>query len=180
MNFGGIIMNPNKSNNDCNVKLDTPYPPVQAKNKCKEYAYAMLSNIGSSNSEMSAISLYFYNSVILDNEYADFAKCFHSISIVEMHHLDIFAKLAYQMGLDPRLWSLKNNKKFYWTPSYNCYPKEIRKVIENSINGEKDAIKKYTSQAKIIKDANIVENLERIIIDEKHHIEIFDTMLEKI
>ena len=71
----------------------------------RDSAYAMLSNVGSNNSEMTAVSLYFYNSVILNPVYADFAQCFHKISIVEMHHLHIFASLSFQMGLDPRLWS---------------------------------------------------------------------------
>ena len=173
-------MEPGYSNNDYNVSLDLPYPPVYAETKKHDYAYAMLSNIGSSNSEMSAVSLYFYNSVILKSEYAEFARCFRDISIVEMHHLDIFSTLSYQMGLDPRLWSMRNNCNHYWSPSYNNYPKKIHEVIENSIKGEEAAIRKYIAQSESICDANIVENLERIILDEEHHIEIFYNMLSQI
>lgn len=173
-------MDTEHSNNGCNVHLDFPYPTVRAETNRLDYAYAMLSNIGSANSEMSAVSLYFYNSVILNSEYAQFAKCFHDISIVEMHHLDIFATLSYQMGLDPRLWSLKNNCNCYWSPSYNNYPKKIREAIENSIKGEEAAIRKYIAQSESICDANIVENLERIILDEEHHIELFYNMLSQI
>ena len=95
---------------NCNVNLDLPYPPIKTDSRNLEDAYAMLSNVGSSNSEMCAVSLYFYNSVILKPEYADFAECFHKISIVEMHHLDIYSSLACQMGLDPRLWSVDDKK----------------------------------------------------------------------
>lgn len=173
-------MSSTQQNFNCNTKLDLPYPPVQVENGCKEYAYAMLSNIGSDNSEMSAISLYFYNSVILNPDYAEFAQCFHKVSIVEMHHLNIFATLAHQMGLDPRLWNVSNHHRRYWTPAYNRYPRQIQEVIENAIQGEMAAIQKYTRQAGMIKDANIVENLNRIILDERHHIEIFNAMLAKI
>ena len=83
-----------KYNLNCNVNLDLPYPPIKTDSRNLEDAYAMLSNVGSSNSEMCAVSLYFYNSVILKPEYADFAECFHKISIVEMHHLDIYSSLA--------------------------------------------------------------------------------------
>lgn len=93
-------------NGKFSVDLDLPYPPVQPETHRKEYAYAMLSNVGSDNSEMSAVSLYFYNSILLSPQHAAFARCFHQISIVEMHHLDIFASFAHQMGLDPRLQSL--------------------------------------------------------------------------
>lgn len=173
-------MKQNQKNDTCKATLDLPYPPVRAENCQQEYAYAMLSNIGSSNSEMSAVSLYFYNSVILQAEEADFARCFHEISIVEMHHLDIFSTLAFQMGMDPRLWGSENHRTCYWTPAYNRYPRNIREVLENAIQGEEAAIQKYIRQSQTICDANIVENLERILLDEKHHVELFHAMLARL
>ena len=168
------------NNKEYKATLTIPYPPVCAESCCKDYAWAMLSNIGSDNSEMSAVSMYFYNSVILKPDYADFAACFHSISIVEMHHLDIFATLACQMGLDPRLWSMENHDLCYWTPSYNHYPQMLCELLENSIQGELAAIQKYTRQAETIRDTNIKDNLNRIILDEQHHIELFQSMLREI
>lgn len=178
--FGkGISMNPT-NNNRYQVNLNLPYPALQPQKRCPEYASAMLSNIGSSNSEMSAVSLYFYNSVILQPEYSSFARCFHDISIVEMHHLDVFASLALQLGADPRLWSMRNRGTYYWTPAYNQYPRELQEMLENSIKGEMAAIQKYTKQAETIHDNNIVEILRRIILDEQHHIKIFNDMLSQI
>ena len=52
-------------NGKFSVDLDLPYPPVQPETHRKEYAYAMLSNVGSDNSEMSAVTLYFSNSILL-------------------------------------------------------------------------------------------------------------------
>lgn len=168
------------STEECPVTLSLPYPPIQPESCSREYAHAMLSNVGSDNSEMSAVSLYFYNSVLLTKEFPNFSGLFHQISIVEMHHLDIFASFACQMGLDPRLWSGNGRNMRYWTPAYNRYPRVIRSVIENSIKGELAAIDKYSRQAKWIRDANIVENLNRIILDEQHHIKLFHMMLEQI
>lgn len=166
-------------NNECSVTIDLPYPPVQTDSRSSDYAYAMLSNIGSDNSEMSAVCLYFYNSVILEPGYAEFAECFHKISVVEMQHLHIFASLASQMGLDPRLWCMQNRRRSYWSPAYNSYPRQIHEVIENSIKGELAAIQKYTRQSEIIRDENIVDILDRIILDEQHHVELFHNMLDK-
>ncbi len=162
----------------CNPTVNLPYPAIQPESRNCEYAREMLSNVGGSNSEMTAVSLYFYNSVILDPCYSSFAKCFHDISIVEMHHMDMFADLAYNMGEDPRLWSRRNHKMTYWTPAYNKYPREICDVIMNSIDGERAAIKKYRGQADFIKDANIVSILNRIILDEERHIKVFENMLD--
>ena len=119
-------------NNECSVTIDLPYPPIQTECRCSDYAYAMLSNIGSDNSEMSAVCLYFYNSVILNPDYEELAECFHKISVVEMHHLHIFASLASQMGLDPRLWSMQNRRRSYWSPAYNSYP---RKFNQRGVGG---------------------------------------------
>ncbi len=162
---------------DCNATVNLPYPDINPESQNCEYAYEILSNVGGSNSEMTAVSLYFYNSVILDPTYAHFAKCFHNISIVEMHHMDMFADMAFKLGADPRLWSRCNRRMVYWTPQYNQYPREIRTLIINSINGEEAAIQKYKKQAEYIRDPNIVGLLNRIILDEKRHVEIFCNML---
>lgn len=163
----------------CKAAADLPYPPIQPESRNCKYAQEMLSNVGGSNSEMTAVSLYFYNAVILDPDYAAFAKCFHDISIVEMHHMDMFADLAFKMGEDPRLWSKCNCQNVYWTPAYNQYPRRICDVILNSIKGEEAAIQKYKRQSEMICDANIVCILKRIIIDEELHIEIFRNMMAR-
>lgn len=163
------------------ILVDQPYPPVQANTRRKDYARAMLSNVGSGNSEMSAVSLYFYNSVILTPEQEQIARCFHQIGVVEMHHLKIFATLAFQMGEDPRLWSFQNRSRpTYWSPACNRYPRCVRQVIENAIRGEEAAIQKYTYQLETIRDTNLVDNLTRIILDEKRHIEVFQSMLSSL
>ena len=173
-------MNPNHSDKGCKATIDLPYPPIQTDCRRKDYAYEMLSNVGAGNSEMSAVSLYFYNSLVLDPEYGEFAQCFHNISIAEMHHLHIYASLASQMGLDPRLWCMQAQGPRYWTPAYNQYPRRVRELIEYSIRGEEDAIQKYTKQSQTICDENIVAILKRIILDEQHHLQLFHEMLAKV
>ena len=42
----------------------SPYPCIQVECENPRYAAAMLSNLGSCCSEMSAVSLYFYNSLL--------------------------------------------------------------------------------------------------------------------
>lgn len=155
-----------------------PYPPVCAEQPNPFYARAMLDNIGGSNSEISAVSLYFYNNLITKDT-DNLAHIFHKVSIVEMHHLEIFGELAMQLGANPRLWTHKGRQMRYWTPGYNKYPMKLPELLINSINSEKAAIQKYQSQLKQITDKAIVENLERIILDEQLHVEIFSGLYEK-
>ena len=154
---------------------DLPYPPVAVDGKNPAYAKAMLDNVGGANSEMSAISLYVYNN-LRSGHTPDIAQTFHKVSIVEMHHLEIFGKLAYMLGEDPRMWTQHGCKKAYWTPGYNQYPVHFPEMMRNVIAGENAAIKKYQYQASYIKDPNITALLERIILDEQLHVQIFEKM----
>lgn len=164
----------------CSAQEDLPYPPVEPRCPNCTYANEILSNVGGQNSEMTAVSLYFYNHVILEPRYSSFAECFFDISVVEMNHLEIFAELALKLGADPRLWSTCNCRKVYWSPEYNDYPMEIHDLIINSIKGEEEAIKKYQRQIRMIDDPNIVAILKRIIMDEECHIQIFKKMLASV
>lgn len=171
---------PQNQNNERAANASIPYPPIEAETKNSDYAYAMLSNLADQNSEMTAVSLYFYNSTILASEHPSFSRTFHEISIEEMHHLHIFASLAHQMGLDPRLWCMRRQGRSYWTPAYNTYPREPRRMLEYAIKGEQDTVAKYTRQAATIQDSKIVVILKRIIADEQRHIESLKAMLPHV
>ena len=152
-------------------------PSLKVERPNPQYAAEMLSNIGSCRSEMSTISLYLYNNIILTDTNLEIAKIFHSISVVEMHHWQIFAQLARMLGADPRLWSFEKNKLVYWSPGCNQYPRELKSILENSLQGELAAISHYSQQAERIGDCYVTDMINRIILDEKVHAEIFREML---
>lgn len=154
-------------------EVQEPYPEIRAEQRNPMYARAMLDNMGGSDSEMSTVSLYFYNHLITHDR-EEIALAFHKISIVEMHHLEIFGALALQLGADPRLWTDQGRRKSYWTPGYNRYPRCLKCLLNNAIEGEKRAIAKYRRQCGWIRDTNIVANLERILLDEEAHVRILE------
>lgn len=163
---------------------NSPYPAVQVEAKNGRYAHAMLNNIGSRHSEISTIALYVYNSTITREAAEEISFCFHKISVVEMHHLSIFAQLALLLGADPRLWSMErkqggmnlwNSNRYgmkYWNAGYNSYTAQLPQMLKNAIAGERKAIEIYQKQCEWIKDENIRSNLERIILDEELHVKI--------
>lgn len=158
----------------------SPYPCIQVEAENPRYAAAMLSNMGACCSEMSAVSLYFYNSLLTRECFEDYSHCFKKISMVEMHHLDIFGQLALLLGTDPRLWEMKGDSMAYWTPACNNYPEKIIALVKNSLAGEKETIKKYREQCRWIQDRCIQAILQRIIKDEELHVRIFEEMLEEL
>lgn len=155
-----------------------PYPLVRITRKNSTYGRMMLDNMGGFNSEMSAVSLYLYNNLLLDaDKYLSYV--FHKISIVEMHHLEIFGQLARLNGENPRLWTHRGGRMQYWTPGYNNYPCKLKPLLVNALNGERKAVQKYTMQCGQIEDIHIVKCLKRIIMDEEIHIEIFESLCKK-
>lgn len=169
----------NSKNQKASYSASLPYPTVAAEGPNAQYAKAMLDNIGGQNSEISAISLYFYDHLATLNEYHQIAAAFHNISIVEMHHLEIFGLLATQLGEDPRLWSYRGRRRTYWTPAYNRYNSDFRGLMQNAVDSEAAAIEKYEIQINQIGDSNIVENLQRIILDEQTHLEILKQLYQQ-
>lgn len=156
-----------------------PYPPVRVERLNLRYARAMLDNLGGNLSEMSAVSRYFYDH-LATLRYEQIADAFHRISIVEMHHLEIFGKLAMQLGEDPRLWAQCGNQKTYWSPAYNTYSGRLPELLNESIQKERGTIEKYLKQMEWIADPNIQENLMRIIEDERIHVEVLSHLCDTV
>lgn len=164
----------------------TPYPPIHVSKCNPQYAAAMLDNMAGQISEMSAVGLYFYD-CLLTTGLKEPADAFHHISIVEMHHMDIFARLAMQLGENPRLWAHMGNsgRYVYWNPANLKYPpihppeadctispSSLRLILSQAIEEEQRALDKYMKQTSWILDRNICDNLIRIAADEQMHIEI--------
>lgn len=157
--------------------LDIPYPPVDNLDINIEYGHIILPNLGGLISEMNTVSLYSYNCIILEQKWPELSLAMHEISLVEMKHLNIFSKMCYRLGVDPRWWDCQDDFLEYWSPGYNVYPRQIKALLENAISQEKQTIIMYEQQ--IIKiDEPIIQNiLKRIILDEQLHIQIFEYFL---
>lgn len=158
----------------------SPYPPLCVERANPVYASEMLTNIGACSSEMSTISLYIYNSTVLSDRNEEFSQIFHKLSMVEMHHLNTFCRLAHMLGADPRLWTCSGKRPCYWSPACNRYPLQMDALLKNAIQTEQDTIIKYRCQAEKIRDAYVVDILRRIILDEQLHVRIFQEMLREV
>lgn len=154
-----------------------PYPPVQAEGRNWRLAAAMLDNAGGRNSEMSAVAMYLYDGLVTA-EMEEVAESFRRISVVEMHHLEIFGTLAHQLGEDPRMWGVNQGRKSWWTPGYLQYPRRLDQILRAAIREEKGAIRKYRAQARWAPDRNVGENLRRIVEDEEQHLLVLELLYQ--
>lgn len=161
-------------------KVNKPYPKIEIEAPNETYGLMILDNVGGMNSETSAISQYIYNHAIAGQEFLELKQTFLDISMVEMHHLDIFMELALKLGADPRWWTCLNDQCCYWSPSYLNYPRQVNEVLQTAIDNECQAIDKYMYQTKVIKDSHIIAILKRIIEDEELHIKILKNWKAKL
>lgn len=153
------------------------YPPVAVQGKNAAYAREMLSNMGGSHSEMTAVASYFYNHLVTRPDYAEVSDVFRRISMVEMHHMEIFGQLAVLLGADPRLWAFRQGQTRYWSPCCADYSRELRPLLRTALQGELAAIRQYRYQAQTIRDDGITAMLGRIIEDEEMHVAVFEELL---
>ncbi len=156
-----------------------PWPPVPPAAPSLRDAERMLYDLGSCRSEMSAVGLYVYNSVLTRERFPDVSEAFHRISVVEMHHLGLFARLSLLLGADPRLWSGPPRRLRWWSPACLSYPRELTPLLQNALHGERDTVALYRQQAARVRDPALSALLERVILDEKRHIEVFEALLRE-
>lgn len=153
-------------------KINKPYPKISVTAPNETYGLMILDNIGSMDSEMSAVAQYLYDHSITQTNFLALKKTFFNIAMAEMHHLDIFMELALKLGMDPRWWSCQDDQRYYWSPSYLNYPNRLDTVLTTAIENECHAIEKYQQQISMINDPYIVAILQRIIEDEQLHVKI--------
>ena len=161
------------------VADNAPYPPIEVQGPSPACARAMLANIGSCGSEMTAVGQYIYNSTVTRQRYAKVAEYFHKIAIVEMQHLDTFCQLALLLGTDPRLWSYVNNRVTYWSPGCIPYSRDLPVLLNRAVVEENKAIAEYRRQIGELPDPKIKAILERIILDEEKHVVIFRRLYQE-
>jgi len=165
---------------------DAPYPPIRVQGPNPAYAEMMLSNIGSANSEMTAVAEYRYARLMSLHTDPDISILFHKVSVVEMHHLDLFSRLALELGAEPRLWHCHCGRREYWSPRHANYAHPgsaehctVEDLVRAALESEHAAIRKYECQLKRIADPHIAALLKRVIEDEREHVKMWEEVLAK-
>lgn len=156
-----------------------PYPPVRVQGPNPLYAELLLEDYAGVVSELTAINQYLHHYFVLEEVNEEVAELEECISLVEMHHLDLLAETIRLLGVDPRYRVYQNNQEIYWNASYVYYGLSLCDRLAADIAAEWAAIAAYRDHQKKIGDTYIKELLERIILDEYHHIRLFNEALTK-
>lgn len=162
---------------DIEVKIDKPYPEIINTNE-DITTVAVLKNLANGRvGESSAILQYIYQSVIADKTMQNIAAIFEEIGIVEMIHLDMLMHAISLFGGIPKYDDAQGN--FFNTANLN-YTLKLKDMLENNIKAESMAIEGYKQAITKVKNESLKQLFERIIEDEKRHIEIFKRIRESV
>lgn len=160
-------------------KSDKPYPIPRVEGKNIDYAKLLLKNYAGDISEETAIHLYLFQSLVLNNK-TEFANIMEHIAEVEMHHLKLLGETIQLLGMRPVYGVTSEVNSFKPWNSINVnYSTDLKKILSINIQSEQYAINNYQYHYSIIKDKYIRELLFRIIEDEKIHLNIFLDLYQK-
>jgi bacterioferritin len=161
---------PHTYNRRCALPEPYPEPEVIAPNLY--YAQLLLEDYTGAVSELTAINQYIYHYFTF-NHFKDLAELEECISIIEMKHLELLAETIRLLGMAPEFRVLTSNLPVYWSAAYVYYGIEISDKLDADIAAEIQAINNYRFHQQLINDPCIKQLLERIIMDEEHHLKLF-------
>jgi bacterioferritin len=119
--------------------------------------------------EHGAIIQYLFHAYTIGDE--DIEGKLEEIAREEMRHLKMFAHTVVDLGGIP---SIDERSEVYLEAP------DIPSLLQFDIDAEKMAIEEYEKQLKEISDRKIQRILERAIVDEEAHLEIFKDLKEKV
>ncbi|MFA7468220.1 MAG: ferritin-like domain-containing protein [Desulfotomaculaceae bacterium] len=159
--------------------LPVPYPEVKVQRPNRFYAELLLEDYAGQVSEMTAINQYFHHHIMFEERYPDLAELEECLSIIEMWHFEMLGETIRLLGVDPQFRTLTTNKQTYWCANYVYYGTALCDRLAADVAAEKAAIASYREHQRLIRDPYIVEMLERIIMDEEHHLKLFTEAMNK-
>ena len=139
----------------------------------------------STKGELTAVTQYIYEHYIIwsNPKLNNLSETMEKISIQEMKHCEILAKILVKCGIDPKYCVyIDGNPNLcdYWKASNVSYEKTLVKMFENNVLLEKRTIEDYNEVINTTDNENLRQILSRIVEDEKAHIKYFNTVLDKL
>lgn len=159
---------------------DAPYPPIAVEEPNRSYINLLKGDFAAPKSELSSVLQYLYQGWMLKKNFPEISQDMHGIAVVEMHHLDIWGQVIPLLGGTSDYSCYQRGRTLIWngTDVFTC--KNVRHMLLDNLAREKAAVAQYRQQASSIRDACIVALIERIILDEELHIQIFQKHLESL
>ncbi len=155
------------------VRDASPYPELSACTSNNRYMPMLTQDFVATHSEFTTISMYLYQSWMLQEQYPELSKTIKRIAQVEMQHLDILGQLIVHTGGTPKYRAVYRDGYTVWNGTMVHYGVQIHDLLRRNIRGEQEACERYTLQAQKVQDPGLCAVFSRLALDEKLHAEIF-------
>lgn len=152
--------------------LPQPYPKPEIQDRNPYYATLLLEDYAGLVSETTAVHQYLYHHFTL-HRFPELAEVLECIAIVEMRHMELLAETISLLGISPEFRTLTTNIPTYWSASFVYYGIDVHDKLSADIASEQQAIHYYRYHQQLIADPHIRELLDRIILDEEFHLQLF-------
>ncbi|NLD20670.1 MAG: hypothetical protein GX663_10595 [Clostridiales bacterium] len=161
--------------NGINLKVDEKYPEVNFNLTDKKLAMEYKKSYVQ---EINAVNQYVYDEFITENNLKELKITLKSIARDEMEHIELLSKIITNLGGNPNYTYINDlGNQDYYSTNRVYYNTDINKFLKYNINKEKEVILEYERLLKITGNDNIKSVINRIILDEKKHIELLNSFL---
>lgn len=164
------------------VRLDIPYPKVMVEEKNPYYADLLSQDYAGNDGELGAILLYSYQHFDKFKTNEELAKVLSEIAAVEMKHLELLGETIRLLGKEPIYKTCESERGncVMWNAASLDYTTDLKELLKVDIKEETAAIKNYKHHKKLIEDKYIKALIDRILLDEERHLEIFNKLYNEL
>ena len=153
-----------------------PYPKVSCNEPDYHFGRMVYDAYAGNKSELTTILSYVFEYLTSDN-YEEVVGFLKMISKQEMKHLELLGEILVSLGLEPYYMGTYGNK---WCsdnvkPQFSC----LEEMLTFNIEMEKGAIEGYRDLVNRCTNESIKAVINRIIMDEESHVQIFQYLKEK-
>jgi len=135
------------------------------------YAMWLLDAYAGKDSELTAVTTYLYQAVLLDRP--EFDALLRPIAYDEIRHLEKLALALRHLSVDPRYGSLSSGHWVDWRSRFINYTSELCSLLDLNIADEAKAYREYLELAQKIPIPEIQCILTEIATDEERHYHLF-------
>ena len=135
------------------------------------YAMWLYEAYAGKDSELTAVTTYLYQAVILDRP--EFDALLRPIAYDELGHLEKLALALRHLGVDPRYGSLKSGHWVDWRSRFINYTSDLCSILDMNIAAEGRDHHEYLELAAKIPIPEIQALLTEIACDEERHYQLF-------
>lgn len=160
--------------------LVEPYPIPKVICENHYYASILLEDYAGIFGELTAINQYIYHYITLQESYPEISVLARQVARTEMHHLELLGKIIQLLGELPIMHFVDNGVMTFWNAKFVYYSGDVYDKLSANIRHEATAIHNYRSHQQQIDDPFIQKVLERIILDEKYHLQLFLKMRDEV